>query len=67
MVELLRQAWHLFPDERLTQLVVNAADTRHNCGPVFYLEDDEMEQKLQKLIDGRRRYLREQGHDMDVV
>lgn len=57
MVDLLRQAWHLFPDERLTQLVINAADTRHDCGPVFYLEDTDMERRLQAMIDSRRRTL----------
>jgi len=62
MVELLREAWRLYPDERLTQLVINAADTNHNCGPVFYLEDDKMEQRLQKLVAGRRKYLEERGH-----
>jgi hypothetical protein len=61
MIELLRQAWQLFPDERLTQLVINASATDHDCGPIFYLEDDEMEQKLQKLIEGRRNFLKERG------
>ena len=62
MVELLRQAWHLFPDERLSQLVINATDTRHDCGPVFYFEDTDMEGRLQALIDGRRRFLAERGN-----
>jgi hypothetical protein len=53
MVELLREAWRRFPDQRLTQLVINAADTKHNCGPVFYLEDTEMEKKLEALIKSR--------------
>lgn len=57
MIELLREAWHLNPDERLTQLVINATDTRHDCGPVFYFEDDKMEQRHQKLIEGRRKFL----------
>jgi hypothetical protein len=57
VVELLREAWHLFPDQRPTQLVINAADTHHDCGPVFYLEDDKMEQRLQKSIAARRKYL----------
>jgi hypothetical protein len=61
MVELLREAWQLCPDERLTQLVINATDTHHDCGPVYYFEDDKMEQTLQHLIEGRRRYLRERG------
>ena len=37
------------PDWRLTQLLINASDTQHNCGPVFYLEDDEFEQRLKRL------------------
>ena len=59
MVELLREAWHLFPDERLTQLVINTTDTNHDCGPVFYMEDDKMEQRLRHLIEGRRKQLKE--------
>ena len=53
MVKLLREAWHLFPDQRLTQLVINTTDTKHDCGPVFYIEDDEMERRLQALIAGQ--------------
>jgi hypothetical protein len=49
MVELLRDVWSRVPDWRLTQLVINASDTQHNCGPVFYLEDDEFERRLQRL------------------
>jgi len=55
MIELLRQAWHLSPDERLTQLVMNISDTHHDCGPVFYMEDDSLEQKLNGFITARRR------------
>lgn len=49
MIELLRHVWAQVPDWRLTQLVINASDTHHDCGPVFYLEDDEFERRLQKL------------------
>lgn len=62
MVELLRRAWHLFPDERLTQLVINATGTDHDCGPVFYLEDTDLEARLRALIDDRRRFLAERGN-----
>ena len=62
MVELLREAWHLFPDERLTQLVINTTDTNHDCGPAFYMEDGEMERRLQGLIAGRRKQLEERRH-----
>jgi len=37
IVDLLREAWRLFPDERLTQLVINISETNHDCGPVFYM------------------------------
>jgi hypothetical protein len=57
IVELLREAWQLFPDQRLTQLVINVADKKHDCGPVFYLEDTDMEKKLEAFVKGRREYL----------
>lgn len=56
IVELLSRVGSKVPDWRLTQLVINASDTQHNCGPVFYLEDDEFERRLEKLsaaIDSR--------------
>jgi hypothetical protein len=49
IAQLLGEVWEKVPDWRLTQLVINASDTKHNCGPVFYLEDDEFEQRLKKL------------------
>jgi uncharacterized protein YihD (DUF1040 family) len=49
IAQLLSEVWEKVPDWRLTQLVINASDTKHNCGPVFYLEDDEFEQRLKKL------------------
>jgi len=57
VVELLREAWRLFPDQRLTQLVINVADQKHDCAPVFYLEDTEIEKKLEAMIRSRREYL----------
>ena len=60
MVELLREAWHLFPDERLTQLVINATDTHHDCGPVYYMDDVELERRLQNVVAERRKFLKEQ-------
>ena len=50
MIELLREVWRHVPDWRLTQLVINAADTTHDCGPVFYLEDTHLEKKLHELV-----------------
>jgi uncharacterized protein YihD (DUF1040 family) len=58
MIELLREAWQLFPDERLTQLVINVTETKHDCGPVYYMEDAELERRLQQWVVARRNYLR---------
>lgn len=55
IVALLQEVWRKEPNWRLTQLVINASDTHHDCGSVYYLEDDELEQRLQRLamsIDG---------------
>lgn len=49
MLKLLEETWSKVPDWRLTQLVINTTDTDHNCGPVFYLEDDVFESKLIEL------------------
>ncbi|MCW8879749.1 MAG: DUF1040 family protein [Kangiellaceae bacterium] len=49
MLSLLEDTWMKVPDWRLTQLVVNTTDTDHNCGPVFYMEDDVFEEKLLEL------------------
>jgi uncharacterized protein YihD (DUF1040 family) len=54
MIQLLRDTWSQVPDWRLTQLVINASDTQHDCGPVFYLEDDELERRLQRLLGAVR-------------
>lgn len=50
MIELLHEVWQHVPDWRLTQLVINAADTTHDCGPLFQLEDTQMETKLHELV-----------------
>ncbi len=57
MVELLRKVWQLNPDLRLTQLVINATGTEHNCGPVYYMEDTIMEKKLMAELNARREVL----------
>jgi hypothetical protein len=57
MIELLREAWQLFPDQRLTQLVINIADKKHDCGPVFYADDTDIEKKLEAFVKERREYL----------
>ena len=57
MIELLREAWHLVPDWRLTQLVINAADLQEVSGPLFVMEDDKMEQRLKATVGGLRRMI----------
>jgi hypothetical protein len=51
ITDLLSEVWAKVPDWRLTQLVINASDTKHNCGPVFHLEDNEFERRLRKLAE----------------
>jgi uncharacterized protein YihD (DUF1040 family) len=50
VAELLRQAWHLQSDFRLTQLIMIASDKPDDAGALFYMEDDTMERKLQAFI-----------------
>jgi len=49
ILKLLEETWSKIPDWRLTQLVINITDTDHNCGPVFYMEDEDFEKKLMAL------------------
>jgi len=46
MLALLRECWQLDPDMRLNQLILNATDITEGYGPLYYLEDTEMEQLL---------------------
>jgi hypothetical protein len=55
MVELLREAWHLQPDFRLTQLVMVVSDKPQDGGAVWHTEDGTMEQKLRAFIGGLKR------------
>lgn len=55
MIELLRAAWRLQPDWRLTQLIINATETTHDCSPVYYLDDDAMERRLEALVVGLKK------------
>lgn len=57
MIKLLREVWSHSPDLRLTQLVINVADKQHDCGPVFYVEDTEIEKKLDAMISKRKEHL----------
>lgn len=53
VVELLREAWHLQPDFRLTQLVMVVTDKPEDGGAVWHTEDDTMEWKRQPYGFGR--------------
>ena len=55
VAELLRQAWHLQSDFRLTQLIMIASDKPEDAGALFYMEDDTMERKLQAFITREQR------------
>ena len=54
MIELLREAWHLMPHFRLTQLVMVVSDKPQDAGALWSVEDDGMEQQLQEFIAGRK-------------
>ncbi len=56
VVELLREAWHLMPDFRLTQLVMVVSDKPQDAGALWHVEDDGMERKLQAFIAGRKQF-----------
>ena len=48
----VQELWEKYPDERLLQLLINAAGTVKDVGPapnLFYVEDD----LLQKGVDNR--------------
>jgi uncharacterized protein YihD (DUF1040 family) len=55
VTELLREAWHLQPGFRLTQLVMVVSDKPSDAGALWHVEDDFMEQKLRAFIAGIKR------------
>ena len=55
VLELLREAWHLQPDFRLTQLVMVVTDKPEDGSAAWHTEDDTMEQKLRAFIGGLKR------------
>jgi streptomycin 6-kinase len=59
IIELLREAWHLQPDFRLTQLVMVASGKSDDLGAVWHVEDDSMEKRLRGFIGGIKRFGRE--------
>ena len=60
VTELLREAWRLDPDFRLTQLVMVVSDKPDDLGAPWHVEDDTMDQKLQAYIKGRRAFKSQQ-------
>lgn len=56
IVELLREAWQLMPDSRLTQLVMVTSDKPDDLGALWHVEDNVMEQKLRAFIAGRKKF-----------
>ena len=49
MCELLRQTWHLVPDWRLGQLVVNISKSCKSLD-TFYVEDEEFERVMKDWL-----------------
>jgi hypothetical protein len=60
VTELLREAWHLDPGSRLTQLVMVVSDKPDDLGALWHVEDDTMEKRLQAFIKGRRAFKSQQ-------
>ena len=65
VVELLREAWHLMPDSRLTQLVMVVSDKPQDAAALWHVEDDGMEQKLRAFIAGRKPFEKTQQEEKD--
>ena len=62
LLDALRDAWRASPDQRLGQLIYNAARTflHENtevrvppCPPLFYIEDEPMLEGLRRIQSGR--------------
>ena len=49
LLETLKTTWALYPDLRLTQLIVNAINPTEPCSEVFYVEDSHLIEKLKQL------------------
>ena len=60
VLELLREAWHLDTDFRLTQLVMVVSNKPDDLGALWHVEDDTMEKRLQAFIKGRRAFKSQQ-------
>ncbi len=50
VLEALRLAWEQQPDQRLAQLIYNAARPADPCPQLFYLEDDALIANLERML-----------------
>lgn len=50
MVELLRELWRRWPDQRLGQLLVNVIRPGEPCPRIFFAEDDDTEATFLALL-----------------
>lgn len=49
VLKTLEEIWGLYPDLRLTQLIVNAIKPKEPCSEIFYTEDSQLIEKLTQL------------------
>ena len=64
VTELLREAWHLDPESRLTQLVMVVSNKPDDLGALWHVEDDMMEQRLRAFIKARRAFNNQQRQQL---
>ncbi len=53
ILETLARVWTKYPDQGLTQLIVNAIPVKSPCPEIFYIEDSEIINKLKLLLEGK--------------
>lgn len=46
---LIEDTWVRTPDLRLMQLIINVADIKGGISSIFYLEDEELEEKFLRM------------------
>ena len=49
ILELIKKIWDLYPDLRLTQIIMNVLKINHDP---YYIEDEELEKALKEYIGG---------------
>jgi hypothetical protein len=54
MIALLHEAWERNPDMRLGQLIYNIFEPDQACPSLFYKEDDDVMDDLERWADGLR-------------